>query len=595
MLKGKLQASFMRTVAIGGFILTVSMMSDAGEGPSRLPDAVRQRIEQLPEAERSKLIEQYRKRAQAAQARQPRAVLPNDLDSIPVRPVAGWTMLQRQPLAPSAPPLSSEQINTLYRDEMKTLPPKINDELFVRRVFLDLIGHLPAPADIDDFARDTRPNKREKLVDRLLGLPQYGEHWGKYWSDVFKYHATNQNLPRIANYKQEEWLADQWNANKPWSQIAHQILTATGLDDEAPEGFFIAFHDGDPAELAGEAARVFLGTQIACAQCHDHPYDPWKRDQFHEMAAFFGRTSFRIRKDLSVTKGRDFVLEVGPSLKPQQQYRKPDLKDPSKPGEVIQPVFLTGQPIPLQTADDQRREALAVFLTSPQNPLFARAYVNRIWCELVGFGFVEPIDDLSQQRKPRLPKLFEALSTSFARSGYDMKALMKTIILSDAYDRQIEPEPSEGSIGRFATRLSAPEIFSNLEWVLGPMDAGSPDVRRRAAGPKRKFDQVFGFDPSKPALDVEGSIPQALMLLNNPNIEQRLSVEASNGLLAKLIKTQHDDRGIIQMLYLRVLGRHPSRAELATCEASLRNTSRNEGLEDILWSLLNSTEFLHQH
>ncbi|MBY0589549.1 DUF1553 domain-containing protein, partial [bacterium] len=154
---------------------------------------------------------------------------------------------------------------------------------------------------------------------------------------------------------------------------------------------------------------------------------------------------------------------------------------------------------------------------------------------------------------------------------------------------------ADGSVARFATRLSAPEIFANLEWVLGPIDPGAPDVRRRAAGPKRKFDQIFGFDPSRPAEDVEGSIPQALLLMNSPNIEQRISAPSATNLLDKLLKTQHDDRGIIQMLYLRVLGRHPTRAELATCEASLRNGPHDEGLEDILWALINSTEFLHQH
>ncbi|MBY0585613.1 DUF1549 and DUF1553 domain-containing protein, partial [bacterium] len=425
-----------------GMISLASLPCGAEEKESRAKELIRQKLQELPEAERAKAYERMMKNAKAAQARQPRAVLPKELDSIPVRPVAGWTTLERKPIPVTRQPISPEQINKLYRDEVKTPAEGINDELFARRVFLDLIGHLPAPADIEEFARDRSPNKREKLVDRLLSLPQFGEHWGKYWSDVFKYRATNQNLFKVVHYNQEVWLADQLNGNKPWSAIATEIITATGIDDEAPAGFFVAFHDGDAAELAGEAARVFLGTQIACAQCHDHPYDPWKRDQFHEMAAFFGRTSFRVRKDLSDTKGRDFVLEVGPSLKPTQQYHKPDLKDPSKPGEVIQPVFLTGQPIPLQTADDQRREALAAFLTSPKNPMFSRAFVNRIWCELVGYGFVEPVDDLSPTRKPKLPNLFDSLSVSFAASGYDIKGFIRAVVLSDAYDRGIVAKPS---------------------------------------------------------------------------------------------------------------------------------------------------------
>jgi hypothetical protein len=573
----------------------VTRPAKAEEPKNRLREALRQKLENLPEAERAKALQEMASKAKTAVNRQPKAVLPKNLDSIPVRNVAGWTLLERRPKPISTGAVSIDDINSLYREEVKTVPPAIDDENYIRRVFLDLIGHLPAPADVEEFLADKSPGKREKLVDRLLGLPQFGEHWGKYWGDVFRYHATNQKPNQTLLFQEDDWFAEQINANRSWSQIAHDILTAQGIDSEAPQGFFIALHDGDPAELAGEASRVFLGTQIACAQCHDHPYDPWKRDQFHELAAFFGKTSFRVRKDLAETLGRQFVVEVGPSLKPQQQYRKPDLKDPSQPGEVIQPVFLTGQPLPLQTSDDQRRDALATFLTSKQNPMFARAFTNRIWYELVGWGFVEPVDDLSRARQPRLSRLFDELSNSFAGSNYDIKGFMRAVVLSEPYDRQIETAPSEGSIARSASRLSAPEIFANLEWVLGPLDPGSLDVRRRASSPKRKFDQVFGFDPSIPAGDVEGSIPQALMFMNNPNIEQRIGTEATNSLLAKLIKTQHSDRGIIEMLYLRVLGRMPTRQELAACEASLRGTERTEGLEDILWSLLNSTEFLHQH
>jgi hypothetical protein len=570
-------------------------LAPAEEPKGKLREALRQKLENMPEAERAKAIQEMASRAQAAVDRQPKAVLPNDLDSIPVRNVSGWTLLERRTNPIQTGGVTIEAINSLYRQDAKTVPAAIDDEKYIRRVFLDLIGHLPAPADVEEFLADQSPGKKAKLVDRLLSLPQFGEHWGKYWGDVFRYHATNQKPNQTLLFQENDWLADQINKNRSWGQIAYDILTAKGIDSEAPQGFFVALHDGDPAELAGEASRVFLGTQIACAQCHDHPYDPWKRDQFHELAAFFGRTSFRVRRDLAATTGRDFVVEVGPSLKPQQQYRKPDLKDPSKPGEVIQPVFLTGQPLPLQTSDEQRREALATFLTSPQNPMFARAYTNRIWYELVGWGFVEPVDDLSRAREPRLPKLFDHLSNAFASSNYDMKGFMRAVVLSEPYDREIETAPSEGAIARSANRLSAPEIFTNLEWVLGPLDQGAPDVRRRAAGTKRKFDQVFGFDPSIPASEIEGSIPQALLLMNNPNIEQRIGAESPNSLLAKLIKTQHSDRGIIEMLYLRILGRLPTRPEMATCEASLRSGDRTEGLEDILWSLLNSTEFLHQH
>jgi hypothetical protein len=580
-------------VALTVFGLGLTRAED--EARAKLREAIRAKIEQLAPKEQAKALQQMRERAERNLDQRTLAVLPKNVNNIKPQKVDGQTFLKRLPQAPKGPALTPEELDRLLPASASTEFPA-TDEVLIRRLYLDLIGRLPSPADLQEFQASADAGKVSALVDRLLALPQFGQRWGKYWSDVVRYRATNQQANRLVVFNEVDWLAEKFNANRPWSEIATEILTATGIDYETPEAFFVACHDGEAAEMAGEAARIFLGTQVACAQCHDHPYDPWKRDQFHELAAFFGKTDFRPRKDLAEQLGRPIVLEVSEVLIPAKQYRKPDLQDPSKPGEFVQPVFLTGQPLPMQTSDAQRREALADFVTSPQNPYFARAFVNRMWTELVGYGFVEPVDDLGSNRPIRQEKVFNVLARSFASSDYNVKALIRTIVLSSAYRRSISQEGSEEAPARMPTRLSSGQLFASLEWVLGPLEANSMGRQRGVGGPRRGFESTFGYDPSTPDADIEGTIPQTLALMNNAAIESRVRAQGAGNLLAKLLVAQPADEGLADMLYQRVLGRKPSADERATCIAHLTaSPSRAEGAEDILWALLNSAEFLHQH
>lgn len=588
----------MRTAIVMAGILVAVGFSVAEDGiEPRVREAMRARLEKLPPDEQAKTLKRFYELRRSAVDREPTAHLPADLDSIHPINDEDRTQLERRPL-PIRPPLKVAELDALWRHAVPvTKTPQRRPEEFVRRLFLDLIGRLPAPADVTEFADNPSTEKQTKLVDHLLALPQFGRRWGEYWSDVVRYRSTNQQLNRFRAYREVDWLADQFHRNRPWSEIVSDMLTAEGMSDDAPEAFFIASHQGDPVELAGEASRIFLGTQVACAQCHDHPYDPWKRDQFHELAAFFGKTSFRLRRDLAQTTGRPFTLEVGPALRLNQQYRMPDLSDPSAQGTVTQPVFLSGQPVPLMTSDAQRRDALSAFITSPKNPTFAKAFVNRIWYELVGTAFVEPIDDLSAHREVCHPEIFDALASSFAASGYDIKRLIRTIVLSAPYRDSLAQTSSRTSAGEQvpAQRLSAPVLFANLEWVLGQIDDGRAPLGRRRTSPRDTFERTFGFDPSKPGSEIEGSIPQTLLLMNNATLEQRLHAETPGTLLNKLLKTQSSAQAVIEILYLRVLGRTPTRQDVAICQAHLRSvTDRRAGFEDVLWALLNSSEFLYE-
>ena len=575
-----------------------------GEAPERMLKAF-ERIDKDKDGSLSKpeLTTMVRFRNRARRPKVPLAKLPANLESIRPKNVRGQVPLKMVRTASLAKnPLTSAQIDELYAEELVAegidkASPTVADDVFVRRVFLDVIGRLPAPADIEEYVDDPSADKKARLVDRLLSLPHYGDNWARYWRDAIVYRSTGA-ANRTNPFDFETWLAERLNRNAGWNDIVAAILSARGLSTETPEGFFLAAHEAKPAELAGETARLFLGIQVSCAQCHDHPTDSWKRDQFHALASFFGKSAVRVRRDLE--RGpRGPIVEVAENLR-RRDYRKPDLKDPSKPGEVVAPVFLTSQPLPENTSDAQRRGALATFLTSKRNPYFAKAFVNRVWAELVGYGFTNPVDDLGAEKPVAYPNLFEALAESFAASDYDIKRLMRSILLSRVYDRacrDLEDGYDEEILFRTVTpsRLTADQVYDALDWVLGNIDNGQRGGPRRPTG-RLLFRSIFGFDPSIDQSEIEGSIPQALALMNSPQIHARIDARRPGTLLDKLLKTQETDQGVIRMLYLRVLARKPTADEAKTCLDYVTETGdRHEAFEDILWSLLNSTEFLNNH
>lgn len=550
-------------------------------------------------------FEQFRERLAERGVVRPPALLPENLAQVEPTVTQGRVNLPVVSGQELGSPLTTAGLDELLATKLGSLAGdaarnggRISDDQFVRRVYLDVVGRLPAPADIEDYVKSRDLDKKARLVDKLLAMPQYGTNWARYWRDVARYRAT-EGADRPSPFGEEAWLAEHLNRNTPWDSIAAAMIRAQGLSTENPAGFLLALHRGEPAEAAGEIARIFLGTQINCAQCHDHPTDTWKRDQFHEFASFVGKTAVRLRPDLREKTGARVVIEIG-EAPPRKQYRKPDLNNPSALGKLVQPVFLTGQAIPLETTDAQRRQALATWVTSRRNPLFAKAFVNRIWAELVGQGFTNPVDDLGAHREVALPEVFEPLGKSFAASGYDIKALFRLILNSRFYDRQFHEaagDLSEEAIfaGIRPTRLSADQIFDSIDWVLGGADDGRPNLPFRPSN-RGGIQQVFGFDPSIDRAELEGSIPQALALMNHPTLNARIDAGRPGTLLHKLLATRHSDKEVVTMLYLRVLARKPTGGEVSACLAHVRQVGERAGaFEDILWALLNTTEFLNNH
>ena len=509
---------------------------------------------------------------------------------------------------------AAERVDRMLASELPRSGPSAllaNDEVFIRRVTLDLLGQSPTPEDVVLFSVDDGAHKRQELIERLLNDSRFGENWGRYWRDVIFYRKTEERALFSAEIC-AKYLADELNRNASWDQIATAFITATGDVSERGNTGLIMAQGGKPEEVVSEVSRIFLGIQIQCAQCHDHPTDRWKREQFHELAAFFPRVA--VRRDMStqppkftvVVNDREQFMPRRPNANQRQigtpEHRMPDKDDPSARGTVMQPVFfLTGQSLKTGTKDSERRDALAEWITSTSNPWFAKAYVNRIWSELVGEGFYEPVDDLGPDRQCTAPATIDYLAARFADSGYDTRWLFHTIMLTEAYQRvslarhHPDAAPFQANVPQ---RLRGDQIFSQISNLFGITDSGVPaGAGARPAmmnrSPRFQFNSIFGYDPSAPRDEIAGSIPQALVLMNHNLIRQ--GVDARRGILASLLGSIKNDDELVIELYLRGLSRQPSDEELDVCRKYIREIgNRGEAFEDILWSLVNSTEFLHR-
>ena len=489
-----------------------------------------------------------------------------------------------------------------------------DDETFLRRATMDLIGRPPTPKEITAFSLDPSPDKRSQVVERLLQRPEFGENWGRYWRDVIDYRRADDRALLGAQAIQS-YLTEQFNKNTPWDQIARSFITATGDVRENGATGIIFAQNGEAVDITSEMARIFMGIQIQCAQCHDHPTDRWKRNQFHELAAFFTRVGLQPSKITTAQRtflvygsDRQRVYKNANMPHPEAEHYMPDLKNPTSKGTKMLPVFfLTGQKLPEGTPDEQRRDSIAKWMTGPNDPWFAKAFVNRVWAELVGEGFYEPVDDIGPDRECNAPETLGYLAKQFADHNYDVKWLYRTVMETAAYQRDSRSRHLPGETPYLANcpqRLRADELFDALMSAIGADDSqglgrvASADAPKKAGPyartPRTQFDFVFGYDPSVRRDDIVGSIPQALVLMNSPQLARGINATGPTA-LAKLLESTKDDEAVVEELYLRALAREPKPSETKKCVAYVKSTgNRSEAFEDILWALINSTEFMHR-
>jgi hypothetical protein len=525
----------------------------------------------------------------------------------------------RQPVA--AGPFAvetAERVDRLLAQEVfestTELAPRTDDATFLRRVTLDLVGDIPSPEEIEVFVADTSSMKRDAKVRELLRSPAFGQNWARYFRDVILYRRAEQRALLVSQPLVED-LSDRLNDNVGWHEIAREFITALGDVRENGATAIIMAQDGRTEETVAEISRIFLGVQIQCAQCHDHPYDQWTREQFHELAAFFPRVGVRPVRDGKMRSFSVFAVDrerlqrrrPNNDRVPTPEHFMPDLDDPAALGTLMTPkFFLTSATLPLGTADEDRRDALADWITT--NEWFATAIVNRLWAEMVGEGFYEPIDDIGPDRTAAAPKTIKFLSDKFAESGYDLKWLFRTIAATEAYQRQSRPRRDSGG-APFAANVPQPlradQLFAAVLTALDVEEAqligrrggqGPKGGGRYGGGPRAAFNNTFGYDPSDRRDEIATSIPQVLALMNSPQFAGRVQARGPRSPLTQLV-AEHgaDNAALIEALYVKCLSREPTDEERASLLEFVRKVGDpREAHEDILWALVNSAEFRHR-
>jgi hypothetical protein len=504
--------------------------------------------------------------------------------------------------APANPKLDSralahaidQAVDARLQAEKVRPSPRADDAEFLRRVYLDVTGRIPPAEKAAAFLADRDPNKRAKLIDELLASPEYGKHQADIWQALLL--PRNSDNRRLIQFypKMVSWLEEGFNGNKPWDRLVRDLVTASGaVDKNGAVVYYLA--NPTPDKVTDNVTRVFLGVQLQCAQCHNHPFTDWKQTEYWGMAAFFTKVRTNGRPNAVIRNGGTLaVSETGAG-------RPPRLPESAK---VVPAKFLQGQPAKLGPREPAR-PALADWMTRPDNPFFARAMVNRTWQQFFGRGIVNPVDDMHDGNAPSHPELLAGLARRFADGGFDLKALIRGVCNSQAYQRTSKPYGSNADAGpelfaRMAVKVLTPEqLYDSLTQVLGA-PTGRPQQGRRApaanglrpaAGPRAAFVAFFGVeDGNTDPTEYQAGIPQALRLMNSPQLNNAAT-------LNPLLRANKTPAQVVEHLYVATLARHPTPQERGRCVAYV-NKYRGEPRQayaDVLWALLNSSEFTLNH
>jgi hypothetical protein len=585
---------------------------------------------------------------------------------MPPPPSAAPSMPAPPPVG-QLPPVDPKPIDAAIRAEWTkagiTPVGRVDDARFLRRAYIDIVGVIPPESAVTAFLADKAKNKRARLVEELVASPAYAEHWAAYWDDVLI--GRVQREPTVDRGAFRAWLQDQFAKNAPWNTVVYALMTATGQnsaggkatygvtpppmapaattadEDDAPAGNAAAINGAvnwtlkftsTPQDLAGSAAKTFLGVQIQCAQCHDHKTEKWKQVDFQRFANCFTRT-------------RLVVLDKGPAM---GKVRRVEVRDLDRPAPRLNKNddlkdILVAKPAPLDGPDLSSsrnvREAIAAWFTDAKNPWFAQETVNRMWGHMLGRGFVDPVDDIRPSNPATMQPLLDQLAADFVAHGYDLRYLIREIAATQAYQLSSEVpitwKPGEKADlerklwARFRIAPLGPEELiasvlraTDLEEAVRKNPKLDMDAIRLKLA--RAYAFIFDVDEEADVESFDGTITQALTLLNGAFVGAGSS-DLPGGALAQVLAGPGDDAAKTRRIYLRTLSRPPSVDEAAYWQkyltdaqaapaaaqapkpkggpleklesrgAAAPKTARTQAFEDMFWALMNSSEFVFNH
>jgi hypothetical protein len=464
-----------------------------------------------------------------------------------------------------------------------------SDAEFLRRLYLDTAGILPAPEEAERFASDPDPSKRKAAIAAITKRPEFVDYWTYKWSDLLLVSGKKLNGNALWSYY--NWVHDSVAADKPWDRMVRELLTGTGSSlDNGALNYYVLHRE--PTDLTENYAKAFLGLSLTCARCHNHPLEKWTQNDYYAMAGMFSRVAMKT----GARSGEEIVTNASAG-----EVMHPRL------GHPLAPKPLDAAPL-AATAD--RREALARWTTSPSNPYFARAIVNRVWQNFMGRGLIDPPDDLRATNPASNEELLAALTRDFVEHGYDIRYLIATIATSAAYQCSSETTAANAMDDRYYShylprRLSAEvllDAYSNVTAVPEVFDGFAPGTRALQLPDTQTvsyFLTSFGRPPREITAHSErqtdSSMTQALHLMNGPTLNRKLT--APNSRIGQMIGLGLSDSEVIDHLYLLAFSRRPSDGERNALLGPLAGLAdqRRQALEDMAWSLLTSKEFVFNH
>ncbi|HIG26891.1 MAG TPA: DUF1553 domain-containing protein [Verrucomicrobiales bacterium] len=500
-------------------------------------------------------------------------------------------------------------LNQLQRLNLKSSPRSLDGE-FLRRSFLSTLGVLPTLEQSRAFLKDKSPDKRDRVIDELLAQPEFVDYWTYKWSDMLLINGRKLRPEAVRIYYQ--WVRDQVRRSVPWDEFARKIVTARGSSLENGATNFYAVHQ-DPETMAENVSQAFLGLSINCAKCHNHPLEKWTNDQYYGFANLFSRV--RAKGWGGDSRNGDggrtlYVLPQGELIQPRTGKPQP-------------PAPLDGVPLSFDATED-RREYLADWLTSPENPYFSRAIANRVWANFLGVGLVESIDDLRISNPASNEELLTALANYLVEQDYDLKSLMRVILQSETFQRSSRALPENRDEHRYYSRYYPQRLMAEVlhDAIVQVTDVSSDFTQIAFSGGDRQktdfyprgtralqlfdsavasyFLKTFGRNERAITCECERSnepsLVQVLHITNGDTINEKLSNEKSRA--GALSTAELSDGERITQAYLHALSRFPSAKEkqqMGGLLAEVEGNHKREAIEDLFWGLLSSREFLFNH
>ena len=501
-------------------------------------------------------------------------------------------------------------IDTLVHNKLKKIritPSGVcDDNTFVRRAYLDIIGVLPTPEAVKAFVADKSPDKRSKLVDDLIARPEFVRMWVMKWAELLQIRTQNNQFYYKNAVLYFEWLREQFEQDQPMDKIVQELLGARGGTFSNPAGNFYQV-ERDTLKLTENAAQIFMGMRIQCAQCHNHPFDRWTMDDYYSFASLFAQVGRKTGEDNRETiiynRGSGGVRHIVGNRDMPPKFLGADGPEIRKDANG---KMVSG--FPLKDGAD-RRVALAEWLASSQNPFFAKNMANIVWAHFLGQGIVEPVDDVRISNPPSNPELLDELGKRFQESDYNFKQLVREICNSRAYQRSVQSTESNQSDTRNFSkstirRVRAEVLLDIISQVTDTQNKfrglpnGSSAVEIVDGGTSTFFLTTFGRATRTTVCScevaLEPNLSQALHLLNGDTVNTKCS---QGGVVRKLLQAGKKPEDVIDELYIRCLARKPTEMEKTKLMAFVGEEGRTdeEVLNDLFWAVLNSKEFIFNH